>query len=91
MTVQGERNEAGAPQDSGTANGGADTVGEAHGGSGRKLSGVAVLSRKLGQIQVPVDSSADVRAHRLWNRGTTAMFNIQIINLNSGSYLRMAL
>ena len=32
---------------------------------------------------------ADVSAHGLWKRGTTAMFDIRIVNLDVGSYLRM--
>ena len=32
---------------------------------------------------------ADVSAHGFWKRGTTAMFDIRIVNLDVGSYLRM--
>ena len=32
---------------------------------------------------------ADVSSHSLWKLGTTTMFDIQIVNLNTGSYLRM--
>ena len=32
---------------------------------------------------------ADISAHVFWKWGTTAMFDIQIFNLNAGSYLRM--
>ena len=32
---------------------------------------------------------ADVSAHGLWKRGGTAMFDIRIVNLDAGSYLRM--
>ena len=32
---------------------------------------------------------ADVSAHGFWKRGTTAMFDIIIVNINAGSYLRM--
>ena len=31
----------------------------------------------------------DVSAHGFWKRGTTAMFDIRIVNLGAGSYLRM--
>ena len=44
---------------------------------------------RLGQVQVPAESRADVSAHSLWKRGTTAMFDIQISNLDADSYLRM--
>ena len=39
--------------------------------------------------KVPVDSRSDVSAHGFWKRGTTTMFNIRIVNLEVGSYLRM--
>ena len=66
-------------------------VGEAHGGSGNGQAGhrVAVLARRLGQVEVPAESRADVSAHGLWKWGTTAMFDIIIVNLSVGSYLRM--
>ena len=32
---------------------------------------------------------ADVSAHGFWKRGTTAMFDIIIVNLDAGSYLHM--
>ena len=32
---------------------------------------------------------ADVRAHIFWKRGTTTMFEIRIVNIDAGSYLRM--
>ena len=41
------------------------------------------------QVQVPAESRADVSAHGLWKRGTTAMFDIRIVNLRAGSYLCM--
>ena len=46
--VQGERTRAGALQDGGTANGGVDTVVEAHGGRGPRVNWVAVLARRPG-------------------------------------------
>ena len=45
--------------------------------------------RLLGQVQVPAESSSDVSAHGFWKQGTTTMFDIQIANLNAGSYLHM--
>ena len=42
-----------------------------------------------GQVQVLVDSRADVSAHGFWKRGTTTMFDIIIVNLDAGYYLRM--
>ena len=81
-TVQGERTGDGARQDRGEAEGGTDTV-------GRTVNGAYILLGKPGQVVVPVDSRADVSAHGFWKRGTTAMFNIRIVNLDAGSYLRM--
>ena len=88
-TVQGERNEAGAQQDGGIANGSADTVEESQGGSGWTVNGEAILLGRLGQVEVLIESRADVSAHGFWKRGTTAMFDIQIFNLNAGSYMHM--
>ena len=56
--------------------------GEADGGTDR-------LVGQPGQAVVHVESRADVRAHGFWKRGTTAMFDIRIVNLDTGSYLRM--
>ena len=44
-----------------------------------------------GQVQVPTYSRAEVSAHGFWKRGTTAMFDIRIVNLDAGSYLCMTL
>ena len=48
-----------------------------------------VLERRLLQVEVPVDSRADVSAHGFWKWGATVMFDIRIFNLSTGSYLRM--
>ena len=88
-TVQGERTGAGARQEGGEADDGTDTVGEAQGGRGRTVNGASRLIGKPGQVVVPAESRADVSAHGFWKRGTTVMFNIRIVNLNAGSYLRM--
>ena len=55
------------------------------------MNGSAVLAWRQGQVQVPAESRADVRAHRVWKRGTTTMFDIQGFNLDASSYLRMTL
>ena len=87
--VQGERTGAGARQEGRESNGGADTVGESQGGRKRTVNGAARLVGQPGQVQVPAESRADISAHGLWKRGTTAMFYIRIVSLNAGSYLRM--
>ena len=88
-TVQGERTGAGARQEGRESNGGADTVGAAQGGRERTVNGAARLVGQPGQVQVPAESRADVSTHGLWKRRTIPMFDIHIVNLNAGSYLRM--
>ena len=56
--------------------------GEANGGTDR-------LVWQPGQVVVPAELRTDVSAHGFWKRGTTAMFDIRIVNLDAGSYLRM--
>ena len=41
------------------------------------------------QVQVPAESRANVSAHGFWKRGTTMMFDIIIVNLDTVSYLCM--
>ena len=81
-TLQGERTGAGAQQEGGEANCGTDTV-------GRTVNGADRLVGQPGQVVVPIESRADVSAHGFWKWKTTAMFDIRIVNLNAGSYLRM--
>ena len=90
-TVQGERIQAGARKDGGTAGGGAAIIGEAQGcvGSGRTVNGAALLERRPGQVVVTEESRANIRTHGFWKRGTTATFDILIVDLNAGSYLHM--
>ena len=80
--MQGERTGAGARQEEGEADGSTDTV-------RRSVNGAA---RLIGQpvqvvVLVPADLRADVSAHGFWKRRTTAIFDIQIVNLDVGSYL----
>ena len=37
---------------------------------------------------VPIESWVDVSVHGLWKWGTTALFDIRIVHLDVGSYLR---
>ena len=88
-TVQGERTGAGARQEGGTANGGTVTEEEAQGGRARTVNRADRIRRQPGKVVVPAQSWADVSAHGFWKRGTTAMFDIRIVNLDTRSYLRM--
>ena len=74
--MQGERTRAGARQDGGEADGGTETV-------GRTVNGASRLAGQPGQVVVPAESRADVSAHNFWKRGTTTMFDIRIVNLDS--------
>ena len=80
--MQGEKTWAGARQEGGEADGGTYTV-------RRTVKRAAKVVGKPGQVIVPAESRSDVSAHGFWKRGTTAMFNIRIVNLDAGSYLRM--
>ena len=76
-------------QESGTSDVGADIVVEAQVHNGQTVNMVAVLARRSVQVHVPVESRADISAHRFWKRGATAMYDIRIFILDAGSYLRM--
>ena len=80
--VKGERTGAGAQQEGGEADGGTDTV-------GLTVNESAKLIGQPGQVVVPAELRADVSAHGFWKWGTTVMFDIIIVNLDAGSYLRM--
>ena len=54
------------------------------------MNGAAVLARRSGKVEVPAESRSYVSAHSFWKRASTAMFDILIINLDVGSYLRMS-
>ena len=56
---------------------------------GEADDGTDRLVGQPGHVVLPAELRADVSAHGFWNRGTTAMFGIQIVNLDAGSYLRM--
>ena len=80
--MQGERTGARARQEGGEADGGTKTV-------GRTVNGAARLAGQPVQIVVSAESRSDVSAQGSWKRGTTAIFNIRIVNLDAGSYLLM--
>ena len=52
------------------------------------MNEVAVLVGRPGHVQVPAESRSDVSAHGFLKQETTAMFDIRIVNLDVGSYLR---
>ena len=81
MAVQGERTGAGARQENVTADNGTDIVGEAQGGRGRTVNRASRLLGSPGQVQVPAELRADVSAYGFYKWGTTAMFEIRIVNL----------
>ena len=80
--MQGGRTGAGARQEGVEADGGTDTVGQTGNGASR-------IAWQPRQVVVPAESREDVSAHVFWKPGTTAMFDIRIVNLDAGSYLRM--
>ena len=76
-------------QDGGNDNGGTDIVEEAQGGGGQTVNREDGLVGRPVQVEVPAESGSDVSADGLWKRGTTAMFDIRIFNLDVFYYLRM--
>ena len=56
---------------------------------GWTVNGAARLIGQPGEVVVHAGSRADVSAHGFWKRGTNAMFDIRIVNLDAGSYVRM--
>ena len=87
--MQGERTGAGSRQEVGGADGGTDTVRAAQGGRARTVNRSARVVGQPGQAEVPAESRVDVSAHGFWKRWTTAMFDIRIVNLDAGAYLRI--
>ena len=88
-TLQGERTGAGARQEGGKADDGTETVGEFQDGRERLVNRAARAVGQPGREVVPAESRADVSAHGLWKRRTTAMSDIRIFNFDAGSYLHM--
>ena len=66
-----------------------DNVVETQWGRERAFNSANRIVGRSVQVQVPAESRADVSAHSFCKRGTTAMFDIQIFNLDVGSYLRI--
>ena len=54
-----------------------------------KVNRASKLAGRPGQVELPAELRVDVIAHGFWKRGTTAMFDILIVYLDAGSYLRM--
>ena len=48
-----------------------------------------MLARRPVHVELPEESRADLNSLVVWNRGTTAMFEIVIVNLDTGYYLIM--
>ena len=57
-------------------------------GNGLTIIEAAELVRRTGQVAVPVELRADISAYGFLKRETTEMFEIIIVNLDAGSYLR---
>ena len=71
-TVQGESNRAGARVSALEQEGEGNKDGEG----------------ATGQAMVPGESRADVSVHGLWKWVTSTLFDMRIVNLDAGSYLR---
>ena len=53
------------------------------------MNGLDILASSPGQVGLPAESRADISAHSFWKQGSTEIFDIQTVNLDAGSYLRM--
>ena len=53
------------------------------------INQLSELRRGPGHVAVSTYSRDDISVHGFLNWGTTMMFDIIIVNLNTGSYLRM--
>ena len=53
------------------------------------MNRASVLARMTVQVEVPAESREDISAHVFWKQGTTAMFDIQIVNLDAVSCRHM--
>ena len=63
-------------QEGGEADGGTETI-------GRTVNGDTRLAGQPRQVVVPAELRADISDHGFWKRGTTAMFDIIIVNLDA--------
>ena len=89
MIALGKRARAGARQEGGESNGGTDTAEAAQRSCGKTVNGADMLVGQPGQVKVPADSRADINAQGFWKQGTTAIFDIRMVNLDTDSSLHM--
>ena len=62
----------------------------AHGG-GRSSNNRPIMVTLVNGVRgaAPKEKRSDVGSHGLWRQGTTALFDVSIINLDAGSHLHM--